>query len=222
MLFVVAIVAIILISLSVFGGGQVFMPMFKWLWELLANNFGINIQETHINQVFTVANATPGVVSTKFAFFTGLLVGNQQSGEIAWYGYLFMFLTYFFFCLPAILIMALAMKYITKFENKSFLKRVLTLMKPVVAGIIISVGLQLFIGVLLPFVKFNENGNYFKISFNNSKAHFFSGWRAIVLYIYAPLNVIVSWYLYRKKISLFILIIVNIVISLILFQPWLN
>ncbi|VEU77962.1 chromate transporter [Mycoplasmopsis columbinasalis] len=221
MLYLVVACAVILISLSVFGGGQVFMPMFKWLWELMSGTFGVPITEEHINQVFTISNATPGVVSTKFAFFTGFLLGNQADGSSSWIGYVAMFITYLIFCLPAILIMALAMKYISKFEKKSFMKRVLLLMKPVVAGIIVAVGVQLFLAILLPFFKFNDTNGYWQYNKEFPKAKFFSGWRGIVLYIYAPLNVIVSYILYKKKVSLFVLILASIAISLIIFQPWL-
>ncbi|WP_029513012.1 chromate transporter [Mycoplasmopsis iners] len=221
-MFIIAIIfALAIISLSVFGGGQVFMPMFKWLWEFMNNTFAIPISETNINQIFTVANATPGVVSTKFAFFTGFLAGNSATGMQHWWAYALMFVTYLCFCLPAILIMAFAMKYLQKFQTKKYIQRILLLMKPIVAGIIIALAFQLLINILLPFIKFNEVNNYFAIDKDNNKARFFSNWRLIALFIYVPINIGTSYWLYKKKLSLFLLIVINILLSLIIFEPWL-
>lgn len=204
-------------SLSVFGGGQVFMPIFKWMWLFIAKNFDININETMINNAFTVSNSTPGIISTKFAFFTGYFISNGS-----WYGHLLTIVTYFFFVAPAILMMFYSMKYINKFNDSPILKRLIIILKPVVAGIVVSLALQLIISVIFPYLIFNDSINdYFQLNFSSQKVIFFSGWRLIVLYIYVPISVIISFILYRKKVSLFWLIIVNILIVLIIFMPWL-
>ncbi|AWX70467.1 chromate transporter [Mycoplasmopsis anatis] len=204
-------------SLSVFGGGQVFMPIFKWMWLFIAKNFDININETMINNVFTVSNSTPGIISTKFAFFTGYFISNGS-----WYGHLLTIVTYIFFVAPAILMMFYSMKYLNKFNDSPILKRLIIILKPVVAGIVISLALQLIISVIFPYLIFNDSINdYFKLNFSSQKVIFFSGWRLIVLYIYVPISVIISFILYRKKVSLFWLIIANILIVLIIFMPWL-
>ncbi|MBW0597162.1 chromate transporter [Mycoplasma anatis] len=204
-------------SLSVFGGGQVFMPIFKWMWLFIAKNFDININETMINNAFTVSNSTPGIISTKFAFFTGYFISNGS-----WYGHLLTIVTYIFFVAPAILMMFYSMKYINKFNDSPILKRLIIILKPVVAGIVVSLALQLIISVIFPYLIFNDSINdYFQLNFSSQKVIFFSGWRLIVLYIYVPISVIISFILYRKKVSLFWLIIANILIVLIIFMPWL-
>ncbi|MGZ9762215.1 chromate transporter [Mycoplasma sp. 394] len=207
--FLVALLFLILISLSVFGGGQVFMPIFRWLWMFLAQNFGANINDDHINTIFTVANSTPGVVSTKFAFFTGYIIANGQ-----WWGYLAMFLTYLIFCLPAIIIMVLAMKYINKFKTNTFVKNMLIIMRPIVAGIILSLALQLFLAIFVPEVSFNKSLAKYAIE---KKEVFFVGYRNILLKIYVPIGILFSYYLARKKFSLFLIIVINIAISFFLF-----
>ncbi|MGZ9797466.1 chromate transporter [Mycoplasma sp. 4013] len=207
--FLVALPFLILISLSVFGGGQVFMPIFRWLWMFLAQNFGANINDDHINTIFTVANSTPGVVSTKFAFFTGYIIANGQ-----WWGYLAMFLTYLIFCLPAIIIMVLAMKYINKFKTNTFVKNMLIIMRPIVAGIILSLALQLFLAIFVPEVSFNKSLAKYAIE---KKEVFFVGYRNILLKIYVPIGILFSYYLARKKFSLFLIIVINIAISFFLF-----
>lgn len=204
-------------SLSVFGGGQVFMPIFKWMWLFIAKNFDININETMINNAFTVSNSTPGIISTKFAFFTGYFISNGS-----WYGHLLTIVTYIFFVAPAILMMFYSMKYINKFNDSPILKRLIIILKPVVAGIVVSLALQLIISIIFPYLIFNDSINdYFQLNFSSQKVIFFSGWRLIVLYIYVPISVIISFILYRKKVSLFWLIIANILIVLIIFMPWL-
>ncbi|MGZ9756777.1 chromate transporter [Mycoplasma sp. 6243] len=207
--FLVALPFLILISLSVFGGGQVFMPIFRWLWMFLAQNFGANINDDHINTIFTVANSTPGVVSTKFAFFTGYIIANGQ-----WWGYLAMFLTYLIFCLPAIIIMVLAMKYINKFKTNTFVKNMLIIMRPIVAGIILSLALQLFLAIFVPEVSFNKSLAKYAIE---KKEVFFVGYRNILLKIYVPIGILFSYYLAKKKFSLFLIIVINIAISFFLF-----
>ncbi|MFV8468446.1 chromate transporter [Mycoplasma sp. B6188] len=211
--FLVCIPLIVFISLSVFGGGQVFMPIFQWLWNLMHSTFGVDkLDEAAINNIFTVANTTPGVVSTKFAFFTGYVVANG-----AWWGYLAMFATYLVFCLPAIAVMVITMKYVKKFKTNSFVANMLIVMKPIVAGIMISLALSLLISILVPEYYFNSSTKgYAGISENN----YFTGYKNILLKIYVPLGILGSYIMAKKKVSLFIIIVVNIIISLILFAPY--
>lgn len=217
------LVLVIAISLSVFGGGQVFMPMFNWLWKLSNELFKTNISDNIINKVFTISNATPGVVSTKFAFFTGFIYFNYEGAQFNWWGILFMLITYLVFCLPAILIMILAMKYLNKVKNNSYIKKALILIKPVVAGIMITIGVQLLLNIWLPFITFNEIGTYFGINWNKNKLTFFKNWRLIALLIYVPINIIINLILYKKlKIGLFYLMLGSIISSLLVFEPWLN
>lgn len=83
----VALPFLVLISLSVFGGGQIFMPIFSWFWGLFREWFGSNITESDISQVFAVGNATPGILSTKFALVTGYFYANKEWWRI--YSYVF-------------------------------------------------------------------------------------------------------------------------------------
>ncbi|WBP83952.1 chromate transporter [Mycoplasmopsis edwardii] len=206
-----ALPLLILISLSVFGGGQVFMPVFQWFWTFLSKLFNININDEIINNVFTVSNSTPGVVSTKFAFFTGYLVSNAQ-----WWGFLAVFLTYLIFCLPAIFIMLLTMKYIQKFKTNTYIKNALIIIKPIVAGIMISLALQLFISIFAPEIFFNQSNKSSYAGLNTSH-NYFVGYKNIILKIYILIGIPASYFLVKKKFSLFLIIVINVVISLILF-----
>lgn len=208
---ILSIPMLVLISLSVFGGGQVFMPVFEWFWKFLNNQFNLNISEEKIVNIFTVSNTTPGVVSTKFGFLTGYLVANGQ-----WWMILAVLLTYIIFCIPAIIIMVLAMKYVDKFKSNTYMKNLLIVMKPIVAGIMIALAIQLFLGIIEPSLSFNKStDNYFKIKEPDN--HIFTAYKNILLKFYVLLGIPTSIYLIKKLKSLFLIILINIIISLILF-----
>lgn len=166
------------ISLSVFGSGQVFIPLFRWFWMFLEKTFNANISNDTINEVISISNLTPGLVSTKFAFFSGYLISNGY-----WYGYLAAILTYVVFALCAIMVLVFVMKNLKKFESSKTIQRIFIILKPVIAGIIFSLAIQLFISITFPFVTFNSSiSSYFKIDFGKTNAIFFSGWRRYVLF----------------------------------------
>lgn len=210
-----AVIGVSIIGLIVFGGGQIFMPLFQSFWLLLANKFNLNIDQAKIDAIFTISNATPGVVSTKFAAFTGLLIANNE-----WWGWILALFTYLVFCLPAIFLMILATKMVNKTEQTKYLKKLTTIFKPILAAIMISLAIQLLLASMFPNLIFNGKDAYLTFA-NNSKSAFFSGWRYWVLIIWVPLFAIISMILYNKKISLFWIFLGGIIFSFILFQPWL-
>ncbi|QBF34867.1 chromate transporter [Mycoplasmopsis phocirhinis] len=215
----VSIPLIILISLSVFGGGQIFIPIFTWLWNSLSSWFGINISTEQISNIFAISNSTPGILSPKFAAITGYLVSNN-----IWIGIVAMFITFLAFTIPAILMMKLALKYSHKFDNSNYFRQLLKVMNPVIAAIIIALAIQLLIGLIAPQVVFNKSSSrYAQLNYNNTTYLFlFKGWRQIISYIYIPLGIGVSLYLYLKKAPMFSLILGNIALAFILYQPWLK
>ncbi|VDR41799.1 chromate transporter [Mycoplasmopsis caviae] len=214
----VAIVFLTLISLSIFGGGQVFMPIFSWFWELFRSWFGSNITQSDIAQAFAIGNATPGILSTKFALVTGYFIANKE-----WWGFIVMFLTYLVFVIPPILMMKLAMKYSKKFENNKFLTKLINVMNPVVTAIICALAIQLFISALAPHFFFNKSlSQYVGYIHNSPKVLFYSAWRKIALYCYVPCGIIISAVLYIKKVPIIALILSNVALALIIFEPWLG
>ncbi|MBD5788764.1 chromate transport protein [Mycoplasma synoviae GX11-T] len=205
------------ISLSVFGSGQVFIPLFRWFWMFLEKTFNANISNDTINEVISISNLTPGLVSTKFAFFSGYLISNGY-----WYGYLAAILTYVVFALCAIMVLVFVMKNLKKFESSKTIQRIFVILKPVIAGIIFSLVIQLFISITFPFVTFNSSiSSYFKIDFGKTNAIFFSGWRRYVLFAFVPVSISFSIIMLKKtKIHLLVLILLNIALALLFFQPW--
>lgn len=213
----VCIPLLILISLSVFGGGQIFMPIFSWFWKLLGSWFGTNISDTDISQAFAVSNATPGILSTKLAMISGYFVANGQ-----WWGFLAMFLTFLIFALPPIFMMHFAMKQAKKSRSNSTSAKLVQIMNPVVTGIVIALAVQLFMGMILPAVVINKSvSQYLALNKDSAKAVFFKDWRQIALLCYVPTGVAISAYLYLRKTPMIWLILGNIVLALLIFEPWL-
>ncbi|PAF54748.1 chromate transporter [Mycoplasmopsis agassizii] len=211
----------VFVSLVVFGGGQVFMPMFQNMWNFLASTFNIPIDPETINNIFVVGNLTPGVFSTQLSIFTGILISQGQ-----WWGYLAMFLTYAVFVLPATIIMIISMAIVKKIEHNRFLVLSIKYMKPVIAGIIIALVIQLLIGLLLPFVSFNKSIDQYIVykdpSNLNSDASFFVGWRLYVLPVYLILAIGGSLLISGKyKKHLLISIFYSLALAFLFFQPWL-
>lgn len=201
----IALAGVLVIGLIVFGGGQVFMPLFQSLWKAMGH-----VSDAQINNIFTITNSTPGVVSTKFSVFTGYLAADG-----AWWGWLAMILTYLIFVIPSIIMIWWAAKMINKSEQSKHLKLMTTYLKPVIGGIVLALAIQLFIGTAFPKLVFNGK------EYIGTKESIFAGWRLIVLIPYSIIVAIESAYLYSKKVNLFWLIIIHIVIGLILFEPWL-
>lgn len=217
----ISIPVLIVISLVVFGGGQIFMPLFQIYWNFLAKVMHIEISQTTIDSIFGVSNATPGVLSTKFAFISGFLISNNQ-----WYGFFVAVLTYLTFILPAMLVMYLAICLSKKYKNNSYGEAINKLMKPVVGGIMIALVVQLFVGSIVPFLNFNGEsllfgGKYISIDWNE-KAKFFSGYRLYILIAWVILSFSYSYYLYIKKFPIWALIIINIIIAILIFHPFVN
>ncbi|WP_029513146.1 chromate transporter [Mycoplasmopsis primatum] len=216
LLLLTTLALITFVSFSVFGGGQIFMPIFKWLWTFLNSHFHTGIDNQMISNLFTISNATPGVFSTKLAFATGYLVGHNQ-----WWGFLFCFITYLVFVLVPILVMYGAMKLIAKKQNSPFLQSLMKIMNPVIVGIIGALILQLLIGIMLPQIIFNDSiKEYAKWNIDSKKSVFFSGHRIPILIIYVIFTVAISAILYYKKFPVLPLIIFNIGIALLVFSPW--
>lgn len=211
--FVIALVGVFILGLIVFGGGQVFMPLFNSLWQMMAAH-GANIDQSTIDNMFTIANATPGVVATKFALFTGYLSANGE-----WWGWLAMFLTYLIFVVPSIIMVIVAFKMVRKSKTHPLLKNVTYFLRPVLIGILASLSVQLIISTAFPQVIFNGSV-YTGLEFND-KWEFFDGWRFYVGIAYTVIVIVESFILYKKNVNLFVLIISHIVAGMIIFEPWL-
>ncbi|MBU4691223.1 chromate transporter [Mycoplasma zalophi] len=221
LVFFVGLGFVFLSAFIVFGGGQVFLPIYKWIFEILINNFNLHMQIDQIDQVFAVANATPGIIGTKLAFFTGYLLSYDQSGQAQWWGWLAMFLTYLAICIPAIFFMFFTMKIFTKNQTNTYFIAFNKYLKPCLAAIMISLALQLILSMAIPYLTFNGSSQYISTNYESLKSQIFSGWRKYVLYFWVPFCVILTIYLQKKQIPLLYLILGSIILGFIIFEPWL-
>ncbi|MFL1059909.1 chromate transporter, partial [Mycoplasmopsis synoviae] len=82
------------------------------------------------------------------------------------------------------------MKNLKKFESSKTIQRIFVFLKPVIAGIIFSLAIQLFISITFQFVPFNSSiSSYIKIYFNKTNAIFFSGWKRYVHFAFLPVTI---------------------------------
>lgn len=210
-----AVLGTLIIGLIVFGGGQVFIPLFQWLWLTLGQKFGWKWSQTDYDALIAISNLTPGVFSTKLAAITGFLIGNQH-----WYGVLLLFLTYSFFVIPAILMIYHANQVFKK-VNTTKLLNYLNWLKPVIIGILMSLAAQLLLTLVLTKHQFNNPFVYWKNNDDSIKAKFFSGWRLYALLILIPVIVLWGLYGYYKKIHFLIIFMIAIIVTMVVLEPWL-
>lgn len=205
-----------IISIVVFGGAQMFIPYFK---ILLVDILDIN-QELW-DSVLSVANATPGVFGLKISFASGYLASQGE-----WWGYLLMFGTYLIFIIVPIFIMIFAMKKFNKMKESKFMQSFLKIMRPIIAGILLSIVINLFVSLIVPFVGFNDLSD--RIGYLNKylylkENNFFSGWRYWLLLTWSIVSIPLDFYILKKyKVNVMYLIVINIILCLTIFQPWLN
>ncbi len=208
---------ILILGLIVFGGGQVFMPLFKAFWEIM-DKHGANISEDKINNIFAISNATPGVVSTKFSLFTGYLVANGE-----WWGWLAMIGTYLIFALPSIVLILLMTKMIRKSRKNKYLKNTIIFLRPVIIGVLLALSIQLLLGTMFPNLYLNSfSQGYAGVVSGTPKTAFFNGWRFWTLIVWFPIAISFAIFWLKKKYPLLMLIIIYVILALLIFAPWIN
>ena len=212
---VVVILGCLIISIVVFGGAQIFIPYFK---ILLVNLLGVSPDVW--NSVLSITNATPGVFGLKLAFISGFLAANGN-----WWGWLLMIVTYIaFIMVPIGLILLIFNKY-KKIKETKFMIAFSKMMKPIIRGILCSIIINLFISILLPFVGFNDlsdNINNLDKYLYIKTDQFFTGWRFWMIFAWTLISIPVEYWIMKKyQINTIFIIIINIILCLIIFEPWL-
>ncbi len=205
---------VLLISLVVFGGAQMFIPYFR---ILLVNI--LKISDSDWDNVLSIANSTPGIFGLKLALASGYLAGQGE-----WWAYLLMIVSYLIFISVPLVIMYLVMKQYKKWKKSNFMDSLIKIMRPMIAGILVSVIINLAMSIIVPFVGFNDLSDDFgKLDkYFYLKNTFFREWRYWMLLAWSLLAIPIDFYILKKwKISAIILIIINIALCMILFEPWL-
>ena len=212
---VVVILGCLIISIVVFGGAQIFIPYFK---ILLVNLLGVSPDVW--DSVLSITNSTPGVFGLKLAFISGFLAANGS-----WWGWLLMIVTYIaFIMVPIGLILLIFNKY-KKIKETKFMIAFSKMMKPLIGGILCSIIINLFISILLPFVGFNDlsdNINNLDKYLYIKTDQFFTGWRFWMIFAWTLISIPVEYWIMKKyQINTIFIIIINIILCLIIFEPWL-
>ncbi|MBD5423218.1 MAG: hypothetical protein HDR43_01855 [Mycoplasma sp.] len=203
------------ISIVVFGGAQMFIPYFK---ILLVNI--LNIDQNTWDSVLSISNSTPGVFGLKIAFISGFLAANGN-----WWGWLLMFGTYAIFAIVPIGLMLLIFNKYKKSKTSKFMTSFIKMMRPVLAGILVSIIVNLGLSITLPFVGFNDIGTNMGeldkyLYLKNEK--FFREWRYWALLAWSLISIPTEYFIVKKyKINTIYMILINIAICMLIFQPWL-
>lgn len=211
----IVILGCFVISIVVFGGAQIFIPYFK----ILLVNF-LGVQPEVWDSVLSITNATPGVFGLKLAFISGFLAANGN-----WWGWLLMIATYTVFIMIPIGLILLIFKKYKKLKETKFMIAFLKMMKPIIGGILCSIIINLFISILLPFVGFNDlsdNINNLDKYLYFKKEDFFTGWRFWMILVWTLISIPTEYWIMKKyKINIVVIIIINIILCLLIFEPWL-
>ena len=129
-------------------------------------------------------------------------------------------MAFLIFAIPAIVMVMFGYKLLKKSQKHKYLANVSLYMMPVIAGTMIALVIQLFIGTAIPQLIFNEDGTMFGIDTSNHKYQFLSGWR---LYVTIAYTIIVPFEVFyfsvKKKINIFYLILIHAVIGILMLAP---
>lgn len=205
----VVLLGCLIISIVIFGGAQVFIPYFKILLVDI-----LKVSDQDWDSVLSIANSTPGVFGLKLGLVSGYLAANGE-----WWGWILMILTYLIVVFIPIVIIILIFNKYQKIKTNKFMISCLKIMKPIIAGILISVVINLSMSLIIPFVNFNNLNDYISLE----KDNFFIKWRYWMLLGWSFTSIPIDFYLIRKfKINTIYLILINILLCLILFEPWIN
>ena len=135
-----------------------------------------------------------------------------------------MIASYLVFIIVPIIVMIFVMKKYNKMKESKFMITFLKLMRPMIAGILISIVVNLGMSIFVPFVGFNDLGDNFGSleKYFYLKDTFFKNWRYWVLLVWSCISIPIDLLLIRKyKINVIYIILIQIILCLILFQPWL-
>ncbi|MDY0210772.1 MAG: chromate transporter [Acholeplasma sp.] len=169
------------IGLFTFGGGYAMIPMIRQ--EMVLGNY-LSIDQ--VNQFIGIAESTPGPFAINMATFAGYHSLGYMGAVMATLGVV----------LPSFVIILLIAYFSDKFIKTRPVQSILSFLKPVILGLILSAGLGVMLHAIL--------GDYFqKISFD---------YKALIIF----LSVFISSKLF-KKMSPIHLVLLSALLGLILY-----
>lgn len=133
---------VLIVAVSVFGGGPVFIPAFK---GILVD--GIMNAERFEN-ITTIVNITPGALGSKYALIGGYDLGLDKLGLPAPLAFLVGLAGMSLFIFVAIGMVLVAFKFVHRMNKKPWFARAIEGSSPAVCGILIVIMIN-FLGVKL-------------------------------------------------------------------------
>ena len=115
---------IFLIGIVTFGGGQVFIPLFK---DLLLDKLKL-LSKTEFFNMLGFINAYPGPIATKIAIYSGFIAN----------GFLGMCFAAIAIAGPGFLIMYYSCSHIEKVKNHRIIKSINIFIKPIIVAIFLA------------------------------------------------------------------------------------
>ena len=132
------------IGLFAFGGGYAAVPLIK---EEIVLKYGYITLE-QFTDIITLAEMTPGPIAINTATFVGTSVGGIFGAIVATLG----------FITPSVIICITLAYFFFRYKNVRFVSLVLSLVKPVIIGIIGSAAFTIFKTAIF------VNGNYLDVN----------------------------------------------------------
>ncbi len=171
------------IGLFTFGGGYAMIPMIKD--EVLGQGW---LTMDELVNFIAVSEATPGPFAANIATFTGYSQAGVLGAIVATMGLI----------LPSIIIIIIVAKIFTSFSKNKHVKNALKGIRPIIVGLILSVGVSLLYTTILP-----------------------DGFANLSTWVWQPLVIITVCAFFRfmfKKMSPILIILIAAVLGMILYS----
>ena len=167
------------IGLFSFGGGYGMIPLVKE--EVISKGW---MSEAQLLDIIGIAESTPGPIAVNMATY----IGSTQAGILG------SIIATFSVVLPAFVIMLLIVTFLKRYSGNKYIASALTCVRQVVIGLIISVGLLLFVDLV----------------FGDISARAFAfDWRALVIAVIIASSMAVSKYCFKKQIPPILVIVIS-------------
>ena len=180
-----------------FGGGYAMIPILTD--EVLAQGW---LTESEIINFIAISESTPGPIAINMATFVGSTVGGVAFNTL--FGkFIGAFFATLGVVLPSFVIILLIVSLINNLLKFKGIEAFLRGVRPIVVGLIVTVGITIFLSVVLSFTTINS-----KINFDYKSLIIF-GLIALINFIYKKIT--------KKKPSVIILICISAVFGIIFY-----
>ena len=167
------------IGLFSFGGGYGMIPLIKE--EVTKNGW---MSESQLLDIIGISESTPGPIAVNMATFIGSTQGGILGSLIATVSVI----------LPAFTIMLLIVALLKRYSENKYVGAALACVRQVVVGLIISVGLLLFVDLIFGDISARE------FSFD---------YRALIIAVILSIAMAISKFIFKKQIPPIILIVIS-------------